>query len=314
MPLRDVLNGFLKTADAFFGIPPPGEGDPDVGVLGIPYDLTSSFSPGSRFGPRQLRHATTAQRSHSRPTSLGFVSYEERPLLSETITLEDIGDLEIELRLPEAAMYDISDAAQRLAERNSCLLFLGGDHFITYPLLKGLKRGRPGEYGLVWLDSHADFYKNYGGYKLSHATTLRNCINDGLVDTENVVGHDLRSAHPDQRRELAGREDVPIYDLDAFSETVQDIAERVDYIHISVDLDVLRPEVAPGVSHPESGGLHVEDVCRLLRVAFTSQKVRHADIVELNPMLDSSGLTAIAARDILKEILAGFAVQKSLKE
>ncbi len=314
MPLRDVLNGFLKNPDAFFGIPSPNEGDPDVGILGVPYDLTSSYSPGCRFGPRELRLATTLQRSHSRPTSIGFDSYEERPLLSEAITLEDIGDLDVDLRLPEAAMYDISDAAERLAKRDSYLLFLGGDHYITYPLLRGLKRGRTGEYGIVWFDSHADFYEDYGGYKLSHATTLRNCVREGLVSIENVIGHDLRCAHPSQRRELAGGIDIPVYDLRSFSKKVQDIAERVDYLYISVDLDILRPEVAPGVSHPESGGLYVEDVCRYLRTAFATQKVRYADIVELNPMLDPRGITAVAGRDILKEVLGGFALQKSLKE
>ncbi len=314
MPLRDVLNGFLKTPDAFFGIPGPNEGDSDVGILGVPYDLTSSYGPGCRFGPRELRLATTLQRSHSRPTSIGFDSYEERPLLSEVITVEDIGDLDVDLRLPEAAMYDMSDAAERLAKRDSYLLFLGGDHYITYPLLRGLNRGRKGKYGIVWLDSHADFYEDYGGYKLSHATTLRNCVSEGLVSIENVVGHDLRCAHPSQRRELAGGKDIPVYDLKSFSRKVQDIAERVDHLYISVDLDILRPEVAPGVSHPESGGLYVEDVCRYLRTAFATQKVLYADLVELNPMLDSGGITAVAARDILKELLAGFALQKSLKE
>ncbi|TFG09958.1 arginase family protein [Candidatus Thorarchaeota archaeon] len=314
MPLRNVLNGFLKTPDAFFGIPAPLEGDPDVGILGVPYDLTSSYSPGCRFGPREFRLATTMQRSHSRPVSVGFDTYEERPLLSDSITLEDIGDLEVDLRLPEAAMYDMSDAAERLAKSDSYLVFLGGDHYITFPLLKGLKRSRPGEYGIIWLDSHADFYEDYGGYKLSHATTLRNCVSEGLVSVENVVGHDLRCAHPSQRRELAGGDDIPVYNLETFSKKVKAISKRVDYLYISIDLDILRPEVAPGVSHPESGGLYVEDVCRYLRTAFATEKVQYADIVELNPLLDSSGLTAVAARDILKEVLAGFALQKSLKE
>lgn len=307
MPLKDELNGYLRLPRSFFGIPAPEAGEPDVGVIGVPYDMTSSYLPGPRFGPDAIRQATDSERSHSFPLSLGRKDAIEEPL-SKSITLEDVGDLEVMLRLPEAAAIDISEACTKLAPKDSNLLFLGGDHFITYPILKGLKRGRPGRYGLIHFDAHADLYQDMGGYQLSHSTGVRRIVEGQHVAIEDIAGYDLRSALPDQRQEMAGSND-PILSKDQFRNQVAEIGKRVDFLYISVDIDVLSPQVAPGVSHPESGGLSMADLIELLIFTFGTGKVRYADIVELNPLIDSSGITAIAARDIVKEILTGFASQ-----
>ena len=210
-------------------------------------------------------------------------------------------------------MYDISDAVYRLAPCGSYLLFLGGDHFITYPIMKGLNRGRPGKYGLVWFDAHADFYSSYAGYKMSHATTLHNIVSNNLVLLENVVAYDLRAALYSQLEELYDGGSRPVHDLDSFIDAINEVATRVDALHVTVDLDVLRPEVAPGVAHPESGGLTPEELFKFLHHCFTTGKVFSVDVVEMNPMLDS-GVTAITARDIVKQILAGFGYQKSMSK
>jgi agmatinase len=232
----------------------------------------------------------------------------EEPL-SKLITLEDIGDLEIMGRLPDAAQVDISEAAAKLAAIDSSYLFLGGDHFITYPLLKGIKRARPGRYGLVYFDSHADFYADYGGYSLSHATTLKRLIEEKVVEIEDVVAYDLRSALPDQRKAVLG-DDLLVHTFETFQESLNIVSNRVDAIYISIDLDVLRPNVQPSVSHPESGGPDIETLVAFIRASFETKKVRYADVVELNPLTDKSGLGAVAARDIVKEVLTGFASMK----
>ncbi len=313
MPLKDSLNGYLRLHRDFFGIPQPKTGDPDVGVLGIPYDLTSSFMPGTRFGPDAIRKATDSERSHSYPLSIGRSTADNDKALSERITLEDIGDLEVSLRLPEQAMLDITEAAAKLAEHDSRLLFMGGDHFITYPLLRGLSRGKPGTYGLVYLDAHADFYPTYSGHQYSHATTLRRILTDGLIDRVNLLTHDLRAALPEQKAELTKIGAIIPQSLKSFSNAINKIAKQVDIIYITIDLDVLDPSVAPGVSHPESGGLNMIELTKLLRVCFATGKVKYADIAELNPLIDTTGQTSIAARDVVKEILTGFASQKDYK-
>jgi agmatinase len=309
MPLKDSLNGYLRLHRDFFGIPQPKTGNPDVGVLGIPYDLTSSYMPGARFGPDAIRKATDSERSHSYPLSIGQPSANNDKALSKRITLEDIGDLEVSLRLPEQAMLDITEAAAKLAEQESDLLFIGGDHFITYPLLRGLNRGKPGTYGLVYLDAHADFYPTYSGHQYSHATTLRRILTDGLIDRVNLLTHDLRSALPEQKAELVK---TP-HSLKSFSNAINKIANRVDIIYISIDLDILDPSVAPGVSHPESGGLNMVELAELLRACFATGKVKYVDIAELNPLIDTTGRTSVAARDVVKEIFTGFASQKDYK-
>ena len=221
MPLKDSLNGYLRLPRDFFGIPQPATGNPDVGVLGIPYDLTSSYMPGTRFAPDAIRKATDSERSHSYPLSIGQSSANNDKALSERITLEDIGDLEVSLRLPEQAMIDITEAATKLGEHDSHLLFMGGDHFITYPLLRGLSRSKPGTYGLVYLDAHADFYPAYSGHLYSHATTLRRILTDGLVDRVNLLTHDLRAALPEQKAELAKVGVVMPKSLKSFSKAIK---------------------------------------------------------------------------------------------
>ena len=305
MPLKDELNGYLRLPRTFFGIPAPESGDPDVGVVGVPYDMTSSYMPGPRFAPDAIRQATDSERVHSYPLSLSRTDAIDEPL-TKMITLEDVGDLEITLRLPEAAVVDISEACAKLAVRESRLLFLGGDHFITYPILKGLKRGRPGRYGLVHLDSHADLHSDMGGYQLSHSTGARRMVDDEILLTEDIAAYDLRSAIPSHRKEMTGSI-APILSKDQFHQRVKEVGKRVDFLYVTVDIDVLSPQVAPGVSHPESGGLSMVDLVELLISTFKTGKVRYADVVELNPMIDPTGITAIAARDIVKEILTGFA-------
>ncbi|MHA1614119.1 MAG: arginase family protein [Candidatus Thorarchaeota archaeon] len=300
MPLKDELNGYLRLPRTFFGIKNPETGDPDVGIVGIPYDITSSHTPGSRFGPDAIRKVTDGERSHSYPLTIGEGYVPEEPL-SKLITLEDVGDLEIVQRLPESAVVDISEATAKLAAKESSLLFLGGDHFITYPILRGLNRELKGKWGILYLDAHADLYSDMGGYQLSHATTLRRIINDKIVEIDDVIAFDIRCALPEQMKELPKVTKLTI------KQEIQELAERVDHLYVSIDLDVLDPSIAPGVSHPESGGLSIEELVSILRIAFSTGKVKYSDIVELNPLIDTLGLTAIAARDIVKEILTGFA-------
>jgi len=300
MPLREELNGYLRLPRTFFGIKGPKTGNPDVGILGIPYDITSSHTPGARFGPDAIRRATDGERSHSYPLSIGEGNVPKEPL-SKLITLEDVGDLEVVQRLPEAAVVDISEATTKLAAKESSLVFLGGDHFITYPILRGLSRARKGKWGILYLDAHADLYSDMGGYQLSHATTLRRIIDEKIVDIGDVIAFDIRCALPEQKKEL------PSVTSSTITNEIQNLAERVDSLYISIDLDVVDPSIIPGVSHPESGGLSIVELASILRTAFTTGKVSYTDIVELNPLINKSELSAIGARDILKEVLTGIA-------
>ncbi len=311
MRLRDELNGYLRLPRKFFGIP-EADAIPDVGILGVPYDMTSSYMPGCRFGPDAIRNATDGERSHSYPiniadSSLGISS------LAKSITIEDIGDLEVIGQLPENAMIDISEAAAKLSKRDTYLLFLGGDHFITYPLLRGAKRGRPGRYGLIYFDSHADYYDDYWGHSLSHATPLRRLVDEKIVSIDDILAFDLRSALPDQREALWSSKPAGALTPDDFLKRLSEVESEVDALYVSVDVDILDPSVFAASSHPESGGQMLLELVTLLRKCFELGKVQFADIVEYNPLADKTGAGAIAVRDIVKEILTGFAIGKGLK-
>ena len=130
MRLRDELNGYLRLPRKFFGIPEVKDSIPDVGILGIPYDMTSSYMPGCRFGPDAIRNATDGERSHSYPLHIEGSNLTQKSL-SKAIAIEDIGDLEVMGRLPESALIDISETAAKLSKHETSLLFLGGDHFIS---------------------------------------------------------------------------------------------------------------------------------------------------------------------------------------
>lgn len=313
MRLQDELNGYLRLSRKFFGILESQEGLSDVGILGVPYDLTSSHTPGCRLAPDEIRSATDGERSHSFPLLID----NENPLkghsLSEFISIEDIGDLEVMGQQPDSARVHILEAAKILSKMDSFLLFLGGDHFVTYPLLKGVKRGRPGRYGLIYFDSHADYYEDYGGYSLSHATTLRRLVDDGTVEIDDILAFDLRSALPDQHKALwPSKAGIPLT-ADDFHKRLKNIVDRVDSLYISVDLDVLDPTCVSGVAHPEIGGLVPTELAHLLRKCFRTGKVEFSDVVEYNPLLDKNGVGSVAVRTIIKEILTGFAIEKDLK-
>ncbi|MFW9932336.1 MAG: arginase family protein [Candidatus Thorarchaeota archaeon] len=305
MPLRDSLNGYLRPSRKFFGIPEPSEGNPDVGILGIPYDITSSHTPGARFAPDAIRKATDGERSHSFPLSLTSSNKTLEDPLTRAMTIEDMGDLELGVQLPESVAIHISEAASILAKEQSRLLFLGGDHFVTYPLVKGIKKGNNEEIGLVYLDAHADYYDDMGGMTLSHASTMKRIVEEKLVEHENIVCYDLRCITPEQRKEL-GRNVCPGTHSE-FQMSIDKISKKVNHLYISIDLDVLQPHIVPGISHPESGGLTMTQLVEILDLCFQAKKVRYVDIVEFNPMLDTSQITGIAARDIVKAIPTGFA-------
>jgi agmatinase len=225
MPIRDELNGYLRLPRNFFGIPAPKSGNPDVAVLGIPYDITSSHTPGSRFGPDAIRMSTDSERSHSYPLTIsgGDVKPDS---LTKQLTLEDVGDLEVGVQSPESVLVHISEALAKLAKRNVKLLLLGGDHFITYPTMKGLKRGRDGTYGLVYLDSHADFYDDIGGLTLSHASTLKRIVEDDIISLENVIIYDHRTTTPNQLNELGPS--VCVENAGQFTTEIKRISQNVD--------------------------------------------------------------------------------------
>lgn len=264
---------------------PPREVRPgDVAILGVPYDGKSSFRRGAAAAPAAIREAL-ASPSTNRCTESG------RDLDKEP-RLRDLGDLD-----PSscAALEEIESAFSLLAATGARVIALGGDHSISYPILRGFAGSSGIEPTVCVLDAHPDLYDEFEGDRFSHACPFARIMEAGLARRLVQVG--IRGANPEQRRQ-AERFGVETFDMRAWG-----AGERPELdgpLYLSLDLDGLDPAFAPGVSHPEPGGLDTRGV--LDWIQSLRGPVVGADIVELNPDLDPTEISARVAAKLLKEV------------
>jgi arginase len=250
-------------------------------LLGVPTDRNSSFLRGSAKGPAAIRNVLFSD--------AGNLSTERGLDLGAPGTIDDRGDLP----LTEAdGDFALIESAVRGLDRP--FVALGGDHAITYPLLRGLCAGRA-RVGVLHFDAHPDLYDSFEGNRFSHACPFARVMEDGLASRLVQVGIRAATAH---QRDQARRFGVETVFMDAFTPDAVPIPDGP--LYVTIDLDGLDPAFAPGVAHPEPGGLSVRDVLAVLR------RIRGplvgADVVELNPGRDPLGLTAAVAAKLVKEL------------
>lgn len=252
-----------------------------VGLLGIPFDAYSSYMPGPAQAPAEIRKAMECGSSN--------MSTEDIHDLGDEPRFTDLGDLEVERYLD-----DIEPAVTAVLERGAGVLALGGDHSVTYPVLRAY--GKKFEnLTVLHLDAHPDLYKEYDGNPYSNACPFARALEEGLVKRLVQVG--VRTMNPHQL-EQAQRYGVETFLMKNWDPSVKLALEAP--LYISLDLDVLDPAYAPGVSHYEPGGMSVREVLRIIH--GLGAPVVGADIVEYNPRRDFNGMTAMTAVKFLKEI------------
>jgi arginase len=255
-----------------------------VTVVGIPYDENSSFMRGPALAPARIREVL-----HSGSANLcseGGIDLGTEP------RFHDLGDLE--LADAAAALGQIEKTIESLLERGVHVLSLGGDHAITYPILRAYGK-RYDKLNILHLDAHPDLYDEYEGNRSSHACPFARIMEENLAGRLVQVG--IRTMNPHQRTQ-AERFGVEVIEVrDGQPETGLDFGGP---LYLSLDLDVLDPAFAPGVSHHEPGGLSTRDVLQLIQ--GLRAPIVGADIVEFNPRRDPVGITAMAAAKFLKEI------------
>lgn len=261
---------------------PPGS----VVMLGIPFDQYSSYRRGPALAPARIRQAL-----HGGSANLSAESGRD---LSADPNWRDLGDL----ALPDgdAALVHIDEVVGRLLERGARLLSLGGDHIITYPILRAYARAFPG-LTVLHLDAHPDLYDQLDGNRFSHACPFARVMEEKLVTRLVQVG--IRTMNPHQR-EQADRFGVEVVEAWAWSR--RPALDLQGPLYVSLDLDVLDPAFAPGVSHHEPGGLSTRDVLELIK--GLPADVVGADIVEYNPERDHCEMTAMVAAKFAKEMTA----------
>ena len=256
-----------------------------ISLLGIPLDANSSFLFGCEGAPESIRRAL-----HS---ASGNASTEAA--VDVTPLLDDLGDVEIVNERGSRADADAISAAVRaqLAEGRQ-LISLGGDHSVTYPILRAF-RERYDDLTVVHIDAHPDMYDELDGNPLRYASPFARALEEGCMTTLVQLG--IRTATPHQV-EQAARWNVTMLSprqLDRF-----DPSSLRGPVYLSVDLDGLDPSCAPGVSHHEPGGLTVREVLDI--VDALPGPLVGADVVELNPLRDVVEMTAMVAAKLVKEI------------
>ncbi len=259
---------------------------PVIDLIGLPSDSNSSFERGPAQAPAAIRRALWSDR--------GNLACEDGQEIGIDFELRDRGDL----WLNEDAEDDtvIADAISAAIRSGAVPLALGGDHAMTHPVLRGI-HAEHGPVTILHFDAHPDLYDDFEGNPRSHASPFARIMEAGLAGRLVQVGVRTLNVHC---REQAARFRVEIIPMAEFSP--DQVPVLAGPLYISIDLDGIDPSEAPGVSHPEPGGLTMREVLAVLR--RQTAPIVGADVVELNPRFDTHDRTAILAAKLVRELAA----------
>jgi agmatinase len=261
-----------------------------VALLGVPYDAASSFQRGAADGPAAIREALRSDATNGWSESLVDMRAPGVMIDAGDVRVDgDDGDVRARI---EAAMAAVLDSANGP-------VVLGGDHSITYPLVRAVRRRYP-RLAILHLDAHPDLYDVLDGKRYSHGCPFARIMEERLADRLVQVGIRTMNGH---QREQAERFGVEVITMREWTDSrVLSFAEP---LYVSIDLDALDPAFAPGVSHREPGGLSSRQVIDIVqRVDAT---IVGADIVECNPGADPAGITPWVAAKLVRELAARIA-------
>jgi len=259
-----------------------------VAVVGVPWDEHSSFLQGAAEGPGAVRGALLSPSTNL--STEGGIELGAEPRFA------DAGDLDVPRDCPGLeAVRAIEQGAASLLARGASLVALGGDHAVTYPLVRAHAAAH-GPLSIVHLDAHPDLYDEFEGDRYSHACPFARILEDGLA--RHLVQVGIRTMNPVQRAQ-ADRFGVEVIPMGQWSPDL--VLSFEGPVYVSVDLDVLDPAFAPGVSHHEPAGCSTRDALRLIQ--SLRGRLVGADVVELNPSRDLQDVTARAAAKIVKELV-----------
>jgi guanidinopropionase len=274
--------------------------DFDIALVGIPYDGAVTNRPGARHGPREIRNASSMMRSIHPATRINPY---------ERCRVGDGGDVPFtRLYEPEAAHRDIEQFIAGFHRQGVRTLAAGGDHSVTLPILKGLVTDDP--VGLIHIDAHTDTWNEFMGTRYSHGAPFRRAVEEGLIDPRRTVQIGIRGAQNSTEgwdysastgMRVMFMEEVTRMGIEAVAqEARQTVGDASAYL--SFDIDSLDPAFAPGTGTPEVGGLTTVESLTLLR-SFRGVQLIGADVVEVAPPFDPTGVTSLIAATLMYELL-----------
>ncbi|MCM1524973.1 MAG: agmatinase [Ruminococcus sp.] len=283
----------LAENKAFIGCDTPFE-EADAVIFGAPFDCTTSFRPGARFGPSAIRSESFGIETYS--------PYQDRDL--SDIKVFDSGDPELRFGSPESALDDIEERAAEILRAGKLPVMLGGEHLVTLGAFRAAAKHYGKDIYLLHFDAHADLRDDYLGQKLSHACVIRRCHE--IIGDGRIFQFGIRSG--DREEFLFARDHTHMYrakiggvDFDGLPRAVETL--RGKKVYLTVDLDVLDPAYFCGTGTPEAGGA---DFGQLLEAVITIGReldIIGADLNELSPHYDQSGASTAIACKLLRELL-----------
>ena len=256
-----------------------------VGLFGVPYDGTTSFRPGTRFGPAAIREVSNGLESYCPQLDLDL----------EDLAFADLGAVAIPFGAPEPVVAAVERATEAVLELGLAPLMLGGEHSISSGAVAAVARRHP-ELALVQLDAHADLRHDWLGNRHSHACAMRRCLEVLPSGTLRQIA--IRSGTREEFEELRAAERLVA--IERMAEALRPLRGRP--IYLTVDLDWFDPAVLPGTGTPEPGGFLWRDFAALI------EELRHhrlvaADVVELAPQLDPTGVSSVLAAKVVRSLL-----------
>ena len=256
-----------------------------VGVFGVPYDGTTSFRPGTRFGPAAIREVS--------PGLETYCPQLDRDL--DTLAYADLGALNIAYGAPEPVVQAVEQATARILALGLKPLMLGGEHSISSGAVAAVAKDHP-DLVLVQLDAHADLRQSWLGASHSHACAMRRCLD--VLPSGDLLQIAIRSGTAEEFSELhrSGRL-IPLHQM---SQKLSDLRGRP--IYLTVDLDWFDPAVMPGTGTPEPGGFTWAEFAALIN-ELQHHHLVGADVVELAPQLDPSGISSVLAAKVTRSLL-----------
>ena len=260
----------------------------DIVLFGAPFDSTTSYRPGTRFGSRAIRRESYGIECYS--------PYQDKDL--EDTKVMDCGDLELCFGNTKKALAQIEEQAKEILDNSAIPFMLGGEHLVTLGAFRAVLEKYP-DIHIIHFDAHADLREEYLGEQLSHASVIRRCWD--LVGDGRIYQFGIRSG--DREEFYWAKEHVTMRKFDF--EGLEEVLEKLEGkpIYFTLDLDVLDPSVFPGTGTPEPGGVTFDALRKAAEKVCSRANVVACDVNELSPHYDPSGISTAAACKIVREML-----------
>lgn len=263
--------------------------DADIVLYGAPFDSTTSYRPGARFGPAAMRHESYGLETYS--------PYQDKDLTD--IKVFDSGDMELCFGSSESALKDIEARAETILQDGKFPLLLGGEHLVTLGAVRAAACKYPAMH-IIHFDAHADLRQDYLGAELSHACVLRRCHD--ILGDGRIHQFCIRSGDREEFTFAKTHTEMHKFDFSGLEALTAELCRTQVPVYLTIDLDCLDPSCFPGTGTPEAGGVTFR---QLLNAILTVSKTNiiGADVNELAPMLDASGVSTAMACKVLRELL-----------